>query len=294
MTDETVNDLKKLNHQVKFISGIEFSVTGTPEVKGGVELFHIIGLFVDHKNNALRKYCIDAKKKRRERIALFVSKLNAIGFSVTEEEVDKKTSEGTLGRPHLAKAILAKEENFAVIDRALLQLKKKGEDDPTLAAKYKKIKNNNRFQLMFDLFLGNRPVVKGIYTPYLRDVPLDFGVKLIRDAGGLAILAHPSYYRDKLGKDIIEKFAKEGRIDGIETVYALLDYRNLDDFKGDMDIFRQINEKYGLVPSGGGDFHTPEDFEKLNIPLNIERMQETKGFLDRIFIKWPEYRGKVY
>ena len=62
MTDETVNDLKKLNHQVKFISGIEFSVTGTPEVKGGVELFHIIGLFVDHKNNALRKYCIDAKR----------------------------------------------------------------------------------------------------------------------------------------------------------------------------------------------------------------------------------------
>ena len=125
MTDETVNDLKKLNHQVKFISGIEFSVTGTPEVKGASNCFILLD-FCGPQEQCITKVLYRRKKKRRERIALFVSKLNAIGFSVTEEEVDKETSEGTLGRPHLAKAILAKEENFAVIDRALLQLKKKG------------------------------------------------------------------------------------------------------------------------------------------------------------------------
>lgn len=292
--DKTFSELKKLKHKVKFISGIEFSATGTPEVEGGIALFHIIGLFVDHKNTALLEYCELAKKKRRERIALLVNKLNGVGFSITEVEVDRETSEGTLGRPHLARAVLAKDENFDVINRALLQLKKRGEDDPVLSAKYEEIRNNSRFQLMFDLFLGDKPVVQGIYSPYLRDVPLDFGVKLIREAGGIAILAHPSYYRDKVGVDLVEKFAKEHRIDGIETVYALPDHRNFDDFKDDMNKFKQLNLNYGLVSGGGGDFHTPEDFERLRIPANTLRMEETKDFLPRIFTKWPEYKEEVY
>ncbi len=293
--EEKFKELTALKHPVRFISGIEFSATGIPEVEGEIPSLHIIGLFVDHKNKALKDYCDIAKTKRRERITILVDKLNKAGFSVTEEDVEKESLDGTFGRPHIVRAVLAKNENFAVIERALMALKKKAEDDPTLLEKYEEVKSHDRNQQMFDLFLGDKPFVPDIYTPSLRQVPLDFGVKLIRDAGGIAILAHPSYYRDKIGVDLIEKLAKEGRIDGIETVFAMSPDGILgDEFREDMNAYRDINERYGLASGGGGDFHTPEDFVKINLPANRERMEETKTFLARIFAKWPEYKNKIY
>lgn len=295
MTDKIIGKLKKLNHPVRFISGIELSATGIAEVEGGIPLFHIIGLFVDHTNKALQEFCADARKRRRERVVFLVNNLTKAGFSITEEEVEKESSEGTIGRPHIVSALLKKEENIKVLNATLEQFKQAAERDIALKERYEEATRHDARSQVFDLFLGGTPFVPGVYTPYLHETTMDKGVKLIRDAGGISVLAHPSYYRDKLGANIIEKFAKENRIDGIETVYALSpDGKLNDDFRSDTDSFRDIVNRYQLVAGGGGDFHTPEDFEKLNIPLNIERMQETKGFLDRIFIKWPEYRDKIY
>lgn len=294
MSDKTVNELKKLNHPVRFISGIELSATRIAEAEGGIPLFHIIGLFVDHTNKALQKFCTDARKRRRERVTFLVNNLTKAGFSITEKEVEKESPEGTIGRPHIVNALLKKEENIKVLNATLEQFKRAAERDVTLKKRYEEATRHDARSQMFDLFLGSTPFIPGVYIPYLHEIIMDEGVKLIRGAGGIAILAHPSYYRDKLGRDMIEGLAKEGRIDGIETVYALLDHRNFDDFKGDMDKFRQLVNTYGLVAGGGGDFHTPEDFERLRIAANILRMEETKEFLSRIFTKWPEYRGKVY
>jgi hypothetical protein len=295
MTDEIFNEMKALNHPVKFISGIEFSATSTPEVEGGIPSFHIIGLFLDHMNGPLNDYCRIAFQKRRERVTLLVEHLVAQGFSITEKEVEDNSPDGSIGRPHIVRAILAREENLNVIKKTLERFRAEAEKNPALMPRFLEIENNEPFKLMFDLFLGDKSFVPGIYVPYLKQVTLDLAVKLIRDAGGIAILAHPSYYRDKLGADIIEKFAKEGRIDGIETIYAMSpDGVTGSDFLADMEAFRGIINKYGLVPGGGGDHHTPEDFDRLEAPANIERMEESKTFLKNIFAKWPKFKDRVF
>ncbi|MFA5841886.1 MAG: PHP domain-containing protein [Candidatus Paceibacterota bacterium] len=295
MTDEIFNKTKALNHPVKFISGIEFSATSTPEVEGGISSFHIIGLFVDHTNGPLNEYCRIALQKRRERVTQLVDHLVAQGFSITEKEVEDNAEDGSVGRPHVVRAVLAREENLIVIKKTLEKFKTEAQKDPSLMPRLIEILDHNPFQLMFDLFLGNDSFVSGVYVPYLKQVSLDFAVKLIRDAGGIAILAHPSYYREKLGVEIIEKFAKEGRIDGIETVYAMTpDGVIKDEFLADMGAFRDIAKKYNLMVGGGGDFHTPEDFERLMVPANVARMQESKMFLKSIFAKKPEFEELLH
>lgn len=296
MTDAIFNEVKALKHPVKFISGIEFSATGTPEIEGGISSFHIIGLFVDHTNGPLNEYCRIAREKRRERLTQLVANLVAQGFSITEKEVEGNAEDGSIGRPHIVRAVLAREENLAVIASTLEKFRVEAERDPSLKPRFLEIEKNDPFRLMFDLFLGgDESFVQGVYVPYLRQIPLDFAVKLIRGAGGIAILAHPSYYREKLGVELIERFAKEGRIDGIETIYAMSpDGIVKDEFLADMEAFRGIIKKYNLVAGGGGDFHIPIDFERLMIPANIARMEESKTFLKNIFTKWPEFEKKVF
>ena len=64
---ELFTALKTEKHPVDIVSGIELSANYVAEVEGDIQLFHIIGLFIDPANAALRAYCADAKTKRMER-----------------------------------------------------------------------------------------------------------------------------------------------------------------------------------------------------------------------------------
>jgi len=66
-----------------------------------------------------------------------------------------------------------------------------------------------------------------IYIPnvdvdYLYFSDMDTSVKLIRDAGGVAILAHFGTIKNKIDIDMLEKFLKEGRIDGVEVISGFI------------------------------------------------------------------------
>lgn len=295
ITEAKFQELKALNHPVKFISGVEISLTGTPEIERSIPSFHLIGLFVDHTNDTLNKYCTLAREKRRERLADMVSKLTSQGFSITEKEVEDNAKDGSIGRPHIVRVLLSKEQNIRIIEKTLEKLRVESGRNPSLLSRYDEVRKHNVFQQIFDIFLSDDAFVPGIYTPYRKQVTLDSAVKLIRDARGIAVLAHPGFYRQEVDINLIEKFAKDGRIDGIETIYeAFPDGIMPATFIKDGDAHRRIINDYRLVSAGGGDFHTPEDFERLLIPANKERMEETKGFLDRIFAKWPEYKDKIY
>lgn len=293
--ESVFSELRALRHPVKFISGIEISATGVKEVRGNIPTFHIIGLFVDCADKKLSDFCLRAKEKRIDRLHKITANLTKFGFKVTEDEVMKLAPDGTVGRPQIVRALLLHEKNEKIISETFERLKIAAETDSSLKTIYEEAAGRDLYGKAFPLFLKEDSFIKNIYVPYLEQVTLDDAVSLIRGAGGITILAHPIYYRDKIDVELIERFAKEKRIDGIETVYAISNRDTAEKTLGkDIEKTRKIINDYGLISAGGGDFHTPEDFEKLKTPETEKIMAETRNFIEKITAKWPDLRTEIY
>ena len=100
----------------------------------------------------------------------------------------------------------------------------------------------------FEKYLG--PKGKA-YQEVRRTTPLD-AVKLIKKYGGVASLAHPKKYLLDKKLDLLVGGLKAHGLDGIEV-----DYPRYNDY--DKSEFTKIARKYGLVTTGGSDFHGDED-----------------------------------
>lgn len=97
----------------------------------------------------------------------------------------------------------------------------------------------------FDCYIGDHCKY---FIPREKVTPMQ-ATKLILEAGGIPILAHPVLYG--FGKDTLDKLTcelKEAGLIGIEAIYCT--YTNRDEW----DI-RNLAKKYDLCISGGSDFH---------------------------------------
>jgi predicted metal-dependent phosphoesterase TrpH len=118
--------------------------------------FHLVGLFVDYRNDSLVKGMKQLqvyRKERNEKIINMISDM--IGKKVSAEDISDE-NKGELGRPHMAK-FLVREGVVSDVQEA------------------------------FDKYLAKG---KPLYLPKKR---YDFktAVKMIHDSGGISILAHP-------------------------------------------------------------------------------------------------------
>ena len=155
---------------VRIIAGVELSVfEGDREV-------HLLGLHLDrpaHMEHALT----DVRHARRARAIAIVEKLNALGVPVTVEAVLAEAAGGAIGRPHVARAIIAggwvKDQREA-----------------------------------FDRYLGaGRPANVEKSRLSVAD-----GVRLVHEAGGISVFAHPG---GDGRRELIEALVAQG-LDGIE------------------------------------------------------------------------------
>jgi predicted metal-dependent phosphoesterase TrpH len=136
---------------VEVIPGMELSAVSE---EGEV---HILGYFVDHRDEALLAELESFRLRRLERIERIVGKLNSMKIPLTVESVLAEASGDSIGRPHVASALVA------------------GGHTET-------------YQQAFNKYLANgRPAYerKDDYAP-------EEAIRLIADAGGLSFLAHPS------------------------------------------------------------------------------------------------------
>jgi len=149
----------------------------------------------------------DARRVRAHRM---VEQLQRAGYGITFEEVLREAPDAkAIGRPHVAKALIAK-GMVPDIEYAFRHLLRSG--------------------------------MPG-YVPSLHITPQE-AIEHIADAGGVPVLAHPGRLKDRA---LIDELAPKG-LQGLEVFYPLHDAE-------DVEIFRAVAKRYGLVMTAGADFH---------------------------------------
>lgn len=177
----------------------------------GSHACHLLGYFVDVQNAAFQRQLAEYRVLRTERVRVMAKKLGELGVPVDFNRVQEIARGGALGRPHLADALM---EKGIVKSR----------------------------QEAFDRFLkkGGSAYIPG-------DSPTaEEGIDLIRRAGGVPVLAHPSYYSSS---ELLESLVVAGLM-GIEAYYP-------DHSRGLIEHYKDFAKKHQLVLTGGSDFHGP-------------------------------------
>lgn len=233
-----VKSLNNTNNNIEIISGIEISAEyDNNEI-------HIVGLYIDYNDENLNKKLKDIVKKRIERNMAIIYKLNDIGIPITYnalEEIrgDSQSRQNTIvSRAHFAK--------WLVINK--------------YAPDYKEA--------------FNRYLKKGKVGYVKREIPsYKSAIEMIKDAGGIPILAHPLLY-DK-SKSEIEKMVYDLKIAGLCGMECYYPTHNIKDTRFTLSLC----EKYNLKPSGGSDFHGANK-PKLDLAVGYGGLIVDKKILD--------------
>jgi predicted metal-dependent phosphoesterase TrpH len=156
---------------VRVVAGVELSA-----VEGDLET-HILGLHLNDTGE-LETRLVELRDMRRLRAERIVIRLNEIGVRVAFDAVLEQAGGGAIGRPHVARALIA--EGWAT-----------------------------DFRDAFDRYLGNgRPA----YVAKDK-LPVTDAIDLIHRARGLAVLAHPAQTGTR---ERIAALVDQG-IDGVEV-----------------------------------------------------------------------------
>lgn len=277
---EDLGVLKQLqNHPVKYILGVELTVSHVRELEESVPLFHVVGLFVDPREKFLRDYCRQRQAGRLVRARRMVTNLQKMGFKIGWSEVATVKKGLSVGRPHIVKALLQHQSNQERAKKLIKELGLKP-SPPAFLEKYRALLALPRLEFqLYPLFFTELALVPGVYVPYEENLDMDAAVHLIRRTGGLSFLAHWSFSRLVLNPSLVKKIAKEKRIDGVETVYGLNSRERFLDIKEDFVFLKNLAKETGLLVSGGGDIHQEGD---LRIFSRNPLSRQTRGMAEAI------------
>ena len=175
---------------------------------------HVLGYFVDPTSSSLLRALADFRRQRIDRMGRFADRLTALGLPLTLEQILAETSGGAAGRPHVARAMVRR-GYVASVGEAFERFLTAG--CPTF-------------------------VPKTEFSP-------EACIAVIRDAGGVASLAHP------YGTGDPESFAtrlKAVGLTGLEVEYGAYG-------EDQRAVLREIAARNGLVATGGSDYHGSTD-----------------------------------
>ena len=160
---------------LKIIPGVEIS-SHAP----GSEV-HVLGYFIDYEDPELLKQLATLGDSRQDRARAIVDKLREMGLDISLERVHQIAGEGSIGRPHIAQALM--EKGYV-----------------------------SSFQEVFTKYIGQGGPA---YVERIKLTP-DEAVELILKSGGLPVLAHPSTIND--AEVVISRLAAAG-LAGLEAHY---------------------------------------------------------------------------
>ncbi len=200
------------------VAGAEMGV----EIIPGIEIsvlynqieYHVLGYWADPLDSPLATALSRLQGARAERNDKILEKLNALGIPVTAEELQLVSEQGQTGRPHIAR-ILVQRGVVRTMTQAFDQFLKKGESAYVSRFAYSAAE----------------------------------AVALIRQAGGLAVLAHPAQNDPELIRlPVVLADLVEAGLDGIELYYPSHSHK----VKKRM---RALAAEHDLLLTGGSDYH---------------------------------------
>lgn len=206
-------------------------------IENGLRDVHVLGYGIDPNHQALNAKLEEMREFRLHRMEKMVDKLNAIGIGISKERVREIAGGAVIARPHIAKAMI---EIGVVTD----------------------------YNDAFNKYIGND---SPYYVKRLVLTPVE-GIRLIHEAGGIAVVAHPCRYLDPLG--VVNEFIRHG-VDGVEIYYPDNSYKLRD------DLFK-LATKHNLVVTGGSDFHRPDPNGNLSIGCEDIPMSVVEGLEARL------------
>ncbi|MCL2100731.1 MAG: PHP domain-containing protein [Fibromonadales bacterium] len=170
---------------VELIPGIEVS-----SMDNGRDV-HILGYFCDTQNAEFLAALGMQHKRRKDRVLASLEKLRKLGLGIDYELVERFCSGVSIGRPHIA---------FAMLELGYVAT----------------------FQEAFDRYLKEGAPA---HCPSM-SFTCEEAISLIKRAGGLAVMAHPEYTK---ADDLIPKLVDWG-IEGIE-VYNYKTAKNIKKYR---------------------------------------------------------------
>jgi predicted metal-dependent phosphoesterase TrpH len=172
---------------------------------------HLLGYFPEPDTVAdLREWVLEMQAARRDRNLRLIARLQEMGFDISLEEVQAR-GRGLTARPHFAQVML--EKGYV-----------------------------STLQQAFDLYLDES--AKGYV--YRREPSFAEGVERIRNAGGIASLAHPVRVRADVAALMPELCACG--LNAIEAYHS-------DHQPADTELYLDLARRYGLLVTGGSDYH---------------------------------------
>ena len=189
---------------LRIIPGIEMSA----DIPG--DEVHVLGYFLDYHDVEFQATLSGFRRGRVDRAKIMVEKLEALGKPVDWERGQHFAGDGTVGRPHIALAMVE-------------------------AGYFKEPKE------AFEEYLGNDGLA---YYDRPKLAPAA-GVEMIKQVGGVPVLAHPTFMNDMEAG--IANLKKVGLV-GMEVYYAQYD----DDTVRHL---ARLAKEYDLIPCGGSDYH---------------------------------------
>ncbi|MDR2193453.1 MAG: PHP domain-containing protein [Treponema sp.] len=214
LTDhDTINGLDEAQSEAEKL-GIRFIPGIEIAVQWQPGEFHLLGLGLRIPNAVFFEALIGLGHTREKRNREIVRRMNELGLHVEYEDVVNLSGGHSIGRPHFAQLLI----------------------------QHKMVKN---VEQAFDRYLGKgRP----LYVPK-EDIDFQAAVRLIKAAGGIAVLAHPMSLYVAWGRlpDLIASLKEQG-LDGIEAWHPTAT-------SGDCKRLEDVGRALGLFITAGSDFH---------------------------------------
>jgi len=229
-----------LRGDLKLVLGAEISCL----TKAGISV-HMLGLLFDGTNSALLEALENTRDERLPRMRKMIALMQADGIDISIADIEAAMPTGaTMGRPHLADALVAK-KIIKTRDEAFLEL----------------LNNESKY-----------------YVAHMAPTPED-AVKLIRAAGGVAVIAHPfASLRGQIlqSSDFID--LKAAGLNGIEVNHR--DQSNeerlsLLSIVSDLDLVMTGSSDYhgtGKLNSLGENVTDPAEWERLEAMADARRV----------------------
>ena len=199
---------------LRVIPGVEIST----DIPAGQA--HILGYFVDYTDHELQIALEKMRNSRWERARKMVARLEDLGCRIEWERVREIAGAASVGRPHIAQALMEKDYVESFKDAFTRYI---SQDGPAYVERDK-------------------------MTPVQ-------AAELILRAKGLPVLAHPLTVPDPEAM-VIE--LKAAGLTGIEVYYK--DYS-----RDDINRLLRLSDRYGLVNTGGTDYHGLEPETDIDI-----------------------------